>query len=164
MANISLMALICKQLRPIDIPAQESVCKGPNLHRRIRQGVAEDPWLMHRVNRWLSAPDSNQGCLSGCITTIFSPGIIVVLDLSRQCHAPRLMNECRPLFSSPNQNQTSCPCWYTRSAFQSIPSFSFTFDQKDVCWTIGVLYASMMSFGSTFRFMTVLIWMGKGSQ
>jgi hypothetical protein len=26
-----------------------------------------------------------------------------------------------------------------------------------------VLYASMMSFGSTFRFMTVLIWMGKGS-
>lgn len=47
---------------------------------------------------------------------------------------------------------------------ESIPSFSFTFDQKDVCWTIGVLYASMMSFGSTFRFMTVLIWMGKGSQ
>jgi hypothetical protein len=27
-----------------------------------------------------------------------------------------------------------------------------------------VLYASMMSFGSTFRFMTVLIWMCKGSQ
>ena len=28
--------------------------------------------------RWLSAPDSNQWCLPGCITTIFSPGIIVV--------------------------------------------------------------------------------------
>ena len=45
------MTLICKQLRPIDIPAQESVCKGPDLHRRIRQGVAEDPWLMHRVKK-----------------------------------------------------------------------------------------------------------------
>ena len=165
MANISLMALICKQLRPIDIPAQESVCKGPNLHRcHIRQCVAEDPGLMHRVKKV---------AFRTRLQSVMSPRVYnhhfftrnnSCLDLSRQCHAPRLKNECRPLFSSPNQNQTSCPCWYTRSAFQSIPSFSFTFDQKDVCWTIGVLYASMMSFGSTFRFMTVLIWMGKGSQ
>ena len=44
--------LIFRQLRIADSPAQESVCKGPNIHRyHIRQGVAEDPWLMHRVKK-----------------------------------------------------------------------------------------------------------------
>ena len=44
--------LIFKQLCIADSPAQESVCKGPNLHRcHIRQGVAEDPGLMHRVKK-----------------------------------------------------------------------------------------------------------------
>ena len=164
MANISLSMLIFKQLCIADSPAQESVCKGPNLHRRIRQGVAEDPWLMHRVKKVAFRTRLQSGMSLRVYNHHFFTRNNSCLDLSRQCHAPRLMNECRPLFSSPNQNQTSCPCCYTRSAFQSIPSFSFTFDQKDVCWTIGVLYASMMSFGSTFRFMTVLIWMGKGSQ
>ena len=34
------------------------------------------PGLCIGWKKWLSAPDSNQGCLPGCITTIFSPGII----------------------------------------------------------------------------------------
>ena len=111
------MALICKQLRPIDIPAQESVCKGPNLHRRIRQGVAEDPWLMHRVKKVAFRTRLQSGMSLRVYNHHFFTRNNSCLDLSRQCHAPRLMNECRPLFSSPNQNQTSCPCWYTRSAF-----------------------------------------------
>ena len=34
------------------------------------------PGLWIGWKKWLSAPDSNQWCLPGCITTIFSPGII----------------------------------------------------------------------------------------
>ena len=34
------------------------------------------PGLCIGWKKWLSAPDSNQECLTGCITTIFSPGII----------------------------------------------------------------------------------------
>ena len=112
------MALICKQLRPIDIPAQESVCKGPNLHRcHIRQCVAEDPGLMHRVKKVAFRTRLQSGMSHRVYNHHFFTRNNSCLDLSRQCHAPRLKNECRPLFSSPNQNQTSCPCWYTRSAF-----------------------------------------------
>ncbi len=122
------MALICKQLRPIDIPAQESVCKGPNLHRcHIRQCVAEDPGLMHRVKKVAFRTRLQSGMSHRVYNHHFFTRNNSCLDLSRQCHAPRLKNECRPLFSSPNQNQTSCPCWYTRSAFQSIPSFFLHF-------------------------------------
>ena len=95
------MALICKQLRPIDIPAQESVCKGPNLHRRIRQGVAEDPWLMHRVKKVAFRTRLQSGMSLRVYNHHFFTRNNSCLDLSRQCHAPRLLNvnpECRQLF------------------------------------------------------------------
>ena len=81
------MALICKQLRPIDIPAQESVCKGPNLHRRIRQGVEEDPWLMHRVKKvaFLTRIQSGMS-LRGSNHSFFTQNNSY-LNLNRQHHA-----------------------------------------------------------------------------
>ena len=73
--------------------------------------------------KWLSAPDSNQWCLPGCITTIFSPGIIVVWVWNDNA-APKV-DGCEsgmtptvlPQFPSTGPKLMSCPCWYTRSAF-----------------------------------------------
>ena len=73
--------------------------------------------------KWLSAPDSNQWCLPGCITTIFSPGIIVVWIWNDNA-APKV-DGCEsgmtptvlPQFPSTGPKLMSCPCWYTRSAF-----------------------------------------------
>ena len=73
--------------------------------------------------KWLSAPDSNQWCLPGCITTIFSPGIIVVwiwndnaapkVDGCESGMTPTLL----PQFPYTGPKLMSCPRWYTRSAF-----------------------------------------------
>ena len=80
--------------------------------------------------KWLSAPDSNQWCLPGCITTIFSPGIIVVWIWNDNA-APKV-DGCEsgmtptvlPQFPSTGPKLMSCPCWYTRSAFP-VPTASF---------------------------------------
>ena len=80
------MALICKQLRPIDIPAQESVCKGPNLHRcHIRQGVAEDPGLMHRVKKEAILTRLQSGISFRVSNHSFFTRNNSCLDLKRQC-------------------------------------------------------------------------------
>ena len=76
--------------------------KDDNLHRyHIRQGVAEDPGLMHRVKKvafrtrlqsWLSLRVYNHH---------FFTRNNSLLDLNWQCHAPKLMNvnqECHLLF------------------------------------------------------------------
>ena len=80
------MALICKQLRPIDIPAQESVCKGPNLHRcHIRQCVAEDPGLMNRVKKVAFRTRLQSGMSPRVYNHHFFTRNNSCLDLKRQC-------------------------------------------------------------------------------
>ena len=115
------MALICKQLRPIDIPAQESVCKGPNLHRShiIWQGVAEDPWLMHRVKKVAFCTRPQFVMTFRVSNAPFFTRNNSHLDLSRLYHTPRLVNENQeccflPLssFGTPEEHflyHTVCP-------------------------------------------------------
>ena len=94
--------LIFKQLCTIDSPAQESVCKGPNLHLyHIRQGVAEYPGLMHRVKKVAFRTRLQSGLSLRVYNHHFFTRNNSLLDLNLQCHAPKLMNvnqECHLLF------------------------------------------------------------------
>ena len=124
--------LIFKQLCIADSPAQESVCKGTNLHRKIklcwyldncaslivlrknryvkddnlhryhiRQGVAEDPGLMHRVKKVAFRTRLQSGLSPRVYNHHFFTRNDSLLDLNWQCHAPKLMNvnqECHLLF------------------------------------------------------------------
>ena len=125
------MALICKQLRPIDIPAQESVCKGPDLHRRIRQGVAEDPWLMHRVKKVAFRTRLQSGMSLRVYNHHFFTRNNSCLDLKRQCRTKVDERESGmsptvlPQFPSTGPTLMPCPRWYTRSAFP-VPTASFS--------------------------------------
>ena len=124
--------LIFKQLCIADSPAQESVCKGTNLHRKIklcwyldncaslivlrknryvkddnlhryhiRQGVAEDPGLMHRVKKVAFRTRLQSVMPPRVYNHHFFTRNNSLLDLNWQCHAPKLMNvnqECHLLF------------------------------------------------------------------
>ena len=99
--------------------------KDDNLHRcHIRQCVAEDPGLMHRVKKV---------AFRTRLQSVMSPRVYnhhfftrnnSCLDLKRQCHAPKV-GGCEsgmtptvlPHFPSTGPKLMSCPCWYTRSAF-----------------------------------------------
>ena len=76
--------------------------KDDNLHRyHIRQGVAEDPGLMHRVKKVAFRTRLQSVMPPRVYNHHFFTRNNSCLDLSRQCHAPRLLNvnpECRQLF------------------------------------------------------------------
>ena len=108
-----------------------------------------DLWIGWK--KWLSAPDSNQWCLPGCITTIFSPGIIVVWIWNDNA-APKV-DGCEsgmtptvlPQFPSTGPTLMSCPRWYTRSAFPVPTHLLFHLvHQKRVSCT----NTSLISFGT----------------
>ena len=76
--------------------------KDDNLHRyHIRQGVAEDPGLMHRVKKVAFRTRLQSGLSPRVYNHHFFTRNNSLLDLNWQCHAPKLMNvnqECHLLF------------------------------------------------------------------
>ena len=105
--------------------------KDDNLHRyHIRQGVAEDPGLMHRVKKV---------AFRTRLQSVMSPRVYnhhfftrnnSCLDLKRQCRTKVDERESGmsptvlPQFPSTGPTLMPCPRWYTRSAFP-VPAASF---------------------------------------
>ena len=106
--------------------------KDDNLHRyHIRQGVAEDPGLMHRVKKVAFRTRLQSGMSHRVYNHHFFTRNNSCLDLKRQCRTKVDERESGmsptvlPQFPSTCPTLMSCPRWYTRSAFP-VPAASFS--------------------------------------